>query len=117
MVSCLRALKTLPDAIHALAHITGGGLPENLPRILPDGLAAHVDTASWQWPDLFRWLQETGNVPMDDMWRTFNCGIGMTLIVDAARADRVVELLRESDETVYRLGHVVKRDTDAVIFS
>jgi phosphoribosylformylglycinamidine cyclo-ligase len=103
------------DGVHALAHITGGGLPENLPRVLPDNLAAEIDVSSWQRPAVFNWLQETGNIPPDDMWRTFNCGIGMVLAVAEDRAKALTRLLEARDETVFMIGEIVPRDGDAVI--
>lgn len=79
--------------VHALCHVTGGGLPGNLPRALPDGLAARVDTGSWEWPAIFRWLADTGPVTDDDMWSTFNCGVGMVAVVAAHDADAAVASL------------------------
>jgi phosphoribosylformylglycinamidine cyclo-ligase len=90
--------------IKALAHITGGGLIENVPRVLPDGVIARIDSANWRAPPLFRWLHEAGQVPPAEMLRVFNCGIGMVVVVDAAQADAVTRRLTERGETVYRLG-------------
>ncbi|NLA68436.1 MAG: phosphoribosylformylglycinamidine cyclo-ligase, partial [Gammaproteobacteria bacterium] len=77
------------DAIHAMAHITGGGLPENIVRVIPDGLGLEVDAAAWPQPPVFEWLQREGAVEAAEMWRTFNCGIGFVLVVDPARAAAV----------------------------
>lgn len=94
--------------VHALAHITGGGLTENLPRVLPEDLGADVELDSWELPDVFKWLAKTGGMEEAEMLKTFNCGVGMILSVDAARADALEALLRDEGETVYRLGHVTK---------
>ena len=93
-------------AIHALAHITGGGLLENIPRVLPAGLHAHVDADAWPQPRLMAFLQAQGHIEPGEMARTFNCGIGMALIVSAAEADAVTAALEAADEMVFRIGHV-----------
>ncbi|MEO5342008.1 MAG: AIR synthase-related protein, partial [Gammaproteobacteria bacterium SHHR-1] len=93
--------------VHALAHITGGGLPENLPRVLPQGLDAEIDLGSWPRPALFRLLQEQGNVVESEMLRTFNCGIGMLVIVPAEQAQQATALLGQAGEQVYRLGQII----------
>ncbi len=93
--------------VHGLAHITGGGLTENLPRVLPEGMGAEVDLDSWDLPDVFQWLAKTGGMAEAEMLKTFNCGIGMVVVVDAARADAVQALLTEQGETVARLGTVI----------
>ncbi len=94
------------DGMHGLAHITGGGLTENLPRILPDGLGAHIDLASWEPPAVFGWLQGSGGMTRDEMLRTFNCGIGLVAIVapDASAAIRAA--LENAGETVHEIGRV-----------
>ena len=92
--------------VHALAHITGGGLTENLPRVLPEGLGAQIDLGAWELPPVFRWLAETGGMAEAELLKTFNAGIGMVLAVDAAQADALTALLTEAGETVHRLGHV-----------
>jgi len=94
------------EPVRGLCHITGGGLTENLPRILPDGVAASIDTRSWQWPALFNWLQETGDVATSEMYRTFNCGVGMVAVVPAERAEASIALLNERGETAWRLGEI-----------
>ena len=99
--------------INGISHITGGGLTENLPRVLPRGLAASVDTGSWQWPALFRWLQETGGVETDEMLRTFNCGIGMVLVVPAAEAEQALDILRAAGETAWIAGEVTRAPGEA----
>ena len=88
----------------AAAHITGGGLPGNLPRVLPEGLRAVIDGTSWKLPAVFCWLARTGDVAAEEMLRVFNCGIGMALVVPAESADAAVALLEGFGETVYRIG-------------
>ncbi|MDO5642005.1 MAG: phosphoribosylformylglycinamidine cyclo-ligase [Paracoccus sp. (in: a-proteobacteria)] len=92
--------------VHGLAHITGGGLTENLPRILPDGLGADIDLDAWALPAVFRWLAAAGHIAEAEMLKTFNCGIGMVLVVAADRADALGALLADAGETVFRLGAV-----------
>ena len=95
--------------IKGMAHITGGGLTENIPRVLPENCVAQIDAAAWQMPKLFRWLQQAGNVDTQEMYRTFNCGIGFAVIVPAGEADAVRKFLEEQGETVYRLGAIRAR--------
>ncbi|GHD32759.1 phosphoribosylformylglycinamidine cyclo-ligase [Parahalioglobus pacificus] len=90
--------------VKALSHITGGGLPENLPRVLPDNCNAVVDTASWEWPAVFNWLQENGNVDTQEMYRTFNCGVGMVVCVAAAEATRAQQILAGAGVQAWQLG-------------
>ena len=92
--------------IHALAHITGGGLPENLPRVLPEGTKAVIDGNSWDRPEVFSWLQQNGNIEESEMLRTFNCGVGMVICVAEQDADLTLETLSSAGETVWRLGHI-----------
>ncbi|MBM3927531.1 MAG: phosphoribosylformylglycinamidine cyclo-ligase, partial [Sphingomonadales bacterium] len=92
--------------IHGLAHITGGGLLENIPRVLPEGLHAHVDADAWPQPRLMAFLQAQGAIEPEEMARTFNCGIGMAVIVAAADADTVAANLTAAGETVVRIGDV-----------
>ncbi|MEQ8231194.1 MAG: phosphoribosylformylglycinamidine cyclo-ligase, partial [Gammaproteobacteria bacterium] len=92
--------------VHAMAHVTGGGLTDNLPRVLPEGLAAHLDLDSWTLPPLFTWLREAGGVADAEMLRTFNCGIGMVLVVPAAAVDGVSATLAAAGETVHRIGEI-----------
>ncbi|MDB6182526.1 phosphoribosylformylglycinamidine cyclo-ligase [Paracoccus fistulariae] len=94
--------------VHALAHITGGGLTENLPRVLPKDLGAEIDLGAWQLPPVFRWLSEAGGIETAEMLKTFNSGIGMILVVAADRADAVAALLQQEGETVTRLGQVTE---------
>jgi phosphoribosylformylglycinamidine cyclo-ligase len=94
--------------VKGLAHITGGGLVGNVPRILRDGLVAKVHKASWPRPPVFQWLQQEGNVAEDEMFRVFNCGIGMVVVVAAADARGAADHLRKSGETVYEIGAIEK---------
>ena len=97
---------TRAGGVHALAHITGGGLTENLPRVLPDDLGAEIDLDTWILPPVFRWMAETGNIAEDEMLKTFNCGVGMILVVAQDQADAVTTLLAEHGEDVTRIGYV-----------
>ena len=107
--SVLAALNEHGAAIKGLAHITGGGLTENIPRILQDGLCAQVNRDAWQLPALFQWLQANGNVADAEMARVFNCGIGMVLVVDAASAAAVSSTLTAAGETVFTIGSIVEQ--------
>ncbi|MEN6629591.1 MAG: phosphoribosylformylglycinamidine cyclo-ligase, partial [Sulfuricella sp.] len=103
----LALMEQLP--VKGMAHITGGGLLENIPRVLPESLMAVLAKDSWEMPPLFTWMQKEGNVAEKEMHRTFNCGIGMAVIVAADQAERAMQLLREAGETVWQIGHVEKR--------
>jgi phosphoribosylformylglycinamidine cyclo-ligase len=103
----LRLMKSVN--VKGLAHITGGGLVENIPRILPGGLAARIERGAWPMPALFTWLKQQGNVTDREMFRVFNCGIGMVVIVSAAEAAAAENLLAEAGETVWRIGTVRRR--------
>ena len=98
--------------VKGLAHITGGGLVDNVPRVLGDGLTAEIKRESWPRTPLFTWLQEQGKVSDAEMHRVFNCGIGMVLVVDKRDADRACSLLRDAGETVWRIGWVRRRRAD-----
>ena len=93
--------------VHGLAHITGGGLTENLPRVLPEGLGAQVDLGAWSLPPVFKWLATEGGLAQAEMLKTFNAGIGMVLVVAADRADALAAELAAAGESVHHLGHVV----------
>jgi len=109
--ACLAALET--GAIKALAHITGGGLVENIPRVLPDGLGAWLDAAAWPLAPVFSWLASAGGgIEADELARTFNCGIGMAVIVAPERADEAEAALARAGETVHRVGTVRARADD-----
>ena len=96
--------------VNALAHITGGGLTENLPRVLPEGLGVEVDLSAWSLPPVFDWLQRQGGISEAEMLKTFNCGIGMVLVVSVDLATSVEQVLSDADETVIRIGDVVEGD-------
>ncbi len=93
--------------VHALAHITGGGIAENPPRVLPEGLACAIDLGAWALPPVFRWLAETAGMTEQEMLKTFNCGIGMMLVVAEDRTEALTELLTALGETVVRIGLIV----------
>lgn len=101
----LELMKTVP--VKAMAHITGGGLPENLPRVLPEGVGARIDGKSWTRPEIFAWLQEQGNIEDREMYRTFNCGLGMVLVVDADKAEQCIAELIALGEKAWRIGETV----------
>ncbi|RLU01550.1 phosphoribosylformylglycinamidine cyclo-ligase [Ketobacter sp.] len=102
--------------IKALAHITGGGITENVPRVLPAGTNAVIDTTSWQWPSVFSWLQQNGNVDTREMYRTFNCGVGMILAVPAEQAQAVVAELNNLGEQAWVIGGIeASADADAKV--
>lgn len=100
----LALMKQVP--VHALSHITGGGLLENIPRVLPEHTQAVIDRQSWEMPPVFRWLQEQGNIAEQEMYRTFNCGVGMVICVAAEQAEQATAFLRSQGETVWTIGHI-----------
>lgn len=103
----LQLMKQLP--VHALAHITGGGLLENIPRVLADNQTAELTRSAWPESELFKWIQEKGQVPFDEMNRVFNCGIGMIVIVDEANAKAALDSLNAMGEKAYSLGKIRDR--------
>ena len=113
VLNVLAALAAHP--IKALAHITGGGLLENIPRVLPDGLAAHLKKGSWPQTELFAWLQKTAGIDDTEMNRTFNNGIGMVVVIDAAHADACAQTLREAGEQVYVIGSIAQQGLSAQV--
>ena len=106
-----------PIRVTAIAHITGGGLPDNLPRVLPPGVGARISRSSWSMPAVFKWLQDSGRVEQAEMLRTFNCGIGMVVCVDSQEADMAITRLENSGETVFVLGEIVESDGAAVMLT
>jgi phosphoribosylformylglycinamidine cyclo-ligase len=98
--------------VHAMAHITGGGITENLPRVLPNDLSAKIDLSSWQLPEIFVWLQQQGNVELADMLVTFNCGVGMIVCVDAADEATTLANLNQQGETAFSLGEIIPATDD-----
>ena len=112
--SVLKAIRAFPKDVKALAHITGGGLWDNFHRVVPDHLSLKLAAASWPVPPVFTWLQEQGNVPAEDMARTFNGGIGMTVVVSRASAAKVAKLLEKEGEKVYVIGELVRAVSKSV---
>ncbi|MCT8126468.1 phosphoribosylformylglycinamidine cyclo-ligase [Alishewanella sp. BS5-314] len=100
----LALFKTTP--VHALCHITGGGFWENIPRVLPANTKAVINGKSWQWPAIFDWLQQQGNISRHEMYRTFNCGVGMIVVVPAAQLDNALSQLQQAGETAWHLGEI-----------
>ncbi len=97
--------------LKALSHITGGGLLENIPRVIPENACAHINQSSWQMPAIFNWLQEKGNVKQMEMYRTFNCGVGMVLVVGEEELDKALILLKQLGENAWHIGQI-KEQTD-----
>ncbi|MEL7400991.1 MAG: phosphoribosylformylglycinamidine cyclo-ligase, partial [Pseudomonadota bacterium] len=98
--------------VNAMSHITGGGLQENIPRVLPNNCKAVIDTSAWEIPAVFQWLQQQGNVEAYEMYRTFNCGVGMIVAVPADKADAVLKLLNDEGETAFVVGNVALVEGD-----
>jgi phosphoribosylformylglycinamidine cyclo-ligase len=98
--------------IKGMAHITGGGITENIPRILSENLTAEIQTSNWQLPKFFQWLQDKGNISSYELYRTFNCGIGMVIVIDQNDVVRAKQILQESNETVYEIGFIRERIAD-----
>ena len=111
--SCLQAIRS--GGIKAFAHITGGGLLENIPRVLPEGLGVDLDGDAWTRPAVFDWLQDAGGIAQKEMLRTFNCGVGMAVIVEAQDATRLETLFREAGEDVSIIGTVIERATGEAV--
>jgi len=108
--SVLKLIAQLP--VHAISHITGGGLQENLPRVLPEKAKAVVDLNSWKRPEVFNWLQRGGNVEEYEMYRTLNCGVGMILVVDQDNAQAAIDLLNAEGETAWQIGSIAEADAE-----
>jgi len=100
----LDMLNKLP--VHGLAHITGGGLTENLPRVMPESTVATIDANSWEMPEVFNWLQHNGNITNEEMWRTFNCGIGMVVILPETDAATAIDLMKQHDIQAWKIGQI-----------
>ncbi len=103
--------------VKALSHITGGGLLENIPRVLPADCNAQIDTGSWRWPDIFNWLQQGGNVETREMYRTFNCGVGMVVCVAADDLDRALASLRDAGHDAWEIGRISAGDNTVELLS
>ena len=104
---CLSAIRA--GGVRALAHVTGGGLIENIPRVLPRDLTAEIDVASWELPRVFRWLAEAGKIEAEELARTFNCGIGMAVVTAPDRAADLRTVFRDAGETVITMGRLIRR--------
>src|SRR5471032_1079057 len=98
--------------VHGIVHLTGGGFWENIPRVLPDNTQVIIDEASWQWPDVFSWLQTAGNVSRHEMYRTFNCGVGMLVALPAELADQAIALLNDHGEKAWKIGSIKASDSE-----
>jgi len=106
----LELMRRHAGMVKGMAHITGGGLTENVPRILPEALSARIDASAWSLPPLFQWLQRGGEVAAQEMHRVFNCGIGMVVVVAAQHADTAISELRSAGEEVHRIGVIAQRE-------
>lgn len=106
----LALFKTTP--VHALCHVTGGGFWENIPRVLPENTKAIIDGKSWQWPAIFDWLQQQGNISRHEMYRTFNCGVGMIVVVPAEQLSNALTQLQQAGETAWHLGEIQAAGAD-----
>ena len=102
--SLLKLIKS--SQVNALSHITGGGLLENIPRVLPENTKAVIDTQSWELPAVFNWLQEQGNVENTEMYRTFNCGVGMIICVPSEKAEEALQILADEGESAWVIGSI-----------
>ena len=107
--SLLKLIEALP--VKGMAHITGGGITENIPRVLPLGLTAEINAKSWQLPALFKWLQAQGNITHSELYKTFNCGIGMAVVLDKTHVAQAKQLLEAAGETVYEIGIIRAQNT------
>ncbi len=101
--------------VHAISHITGGGLLENIPRVLPDDLAAKLDNTSWELPEIFQFLQDTGNIELTEMYRVFNCGVGMILILGAEESADAIKHLEAQGEKAWLIGEIIKNNGEQVV--
>ena len=111
--SVLSLANTLP--VHAISHITGGGLLENIPRVLPDHLSAKLDSNSWSQPEIFKWLQKEGNIDSHEMYRVLNCGVGMVVIISKESSSQAIEHLSACGENAWLIGEVVHSKGEQVI--
>jgi len=111
--SVLSLIEKFP--IHAISHITGGGLLENIPRVLPKNLAAKLDSNSWQLPNIFNWLQEQGNIDIMEMYRVFNCGVGMVIVLPKSESNQAINHLKELGENAWLIGEITQAEGEQVI--
>ncbi|MFT7412805.1 MAG: phosphoribosylformylglycinamidine cyclo-ligase [Paraglaciecola sp.] len=98
--------------VNAISHITGGGFWENIPRVLPQGTKAVIDANTWQWPAIFNWLQEKGNVTTHEMYRTFNCGVGLMIALPSDKAAQAIKILNSLGENAWQIGHIENSDAE-----
>jgi len=110
----VKSVLTLLESVdvHAISHITGGGFWENIPRVLPANTKAVIDGNSWQWPAIFNWLQEQGNVDEYEMYRTFNCGVGLVIVVPEAQTEQAMQILQDCGENAWLIGAIANADAD-----
>jgi phosphoribosylformylglycinamidine cyclo-ligase len=101
--------------VNAISHITGGGLLENIPRVLPNNLTAILDHNSWQLPEIFQWLQKQGNIDMKEMYRVFNCGVGMVIVLPADQSDKAIKHLNSLGEKSWLIGEITNREDEQVL--
>jgi phosphoribosylformylglycinamidine cyclo-ligase len=101
--------------VHGVAHITGGGLLENIPRVVPDGLEVVIKRSSWSLPPVFKWLQQAGNIAETEMLRTFNCGVGMTICVAPANLEKAMAVLKSLGEPAFVIGEVRRGQGGVVV--
>ena len=99
--------------VHAIAHLTGGGFWENIPRVLPKNTKAVIDEKSWEWPSVFNWLQEKGNIDTYEMYRTFNCGVGMVIALPLEQVETALAILKQAGENAWLIGHIEHAEDDA----
>lgn len=99
--------------VHAIAHLTGGGFWENIPRVLPKNTKAVIDEKSWKWPSVFNWLQEKGNIDTYEMYRTFNCGVGMVIALPQEQVETALAILKQAGENAWLIGHIEHAEDDA----
>ena len=111
--SILSLIQNLP--VHAISHITGGGLLENIPRVLPKHLAANLDQNSWELPQIFKWLQSEGNIDTMEMYRVLNCGVGMVVIVPKASSNKAINILKSCGENAWIIGKVINSEGKQVL--
>ena len=111
--SILSLINSLP--VNAISHITGGGLLENIPRVLPNNLAAKLDVSSWTMPDIFKWLQTEGNIDLKEMYRVLNCGVGMVVVSPKNSSQAVIDCLKDSGENAWLVGEIVNSTGNQVI--
>jgi phosphoribosylformylglycinamidine cyclo-ligase len=107
-LNVIRSVSEFPDT-HAFAHITGGGIIGNTRRVMPDGLTLHIEWKRWERPPIFRLLQQYGNVPENDMRRTFNLGVGLVIVAGKRGAERIMRTLQQQGEKAFLIGEVVKQ--------